>query len=319
MAEHSSDVWDRAHRDARLSLAELWLRASDPGQLSASERQRTTSGLRAIKEITNSFLPGMSVQSTLSTVAGRAITLMDATACWIVTPGPGLHIVVATTAGVLAKMLVGLELSETSSGSGLVMQSGKLDALVDLSSAPNMPPQIARLGLGPAIHAPLVADDRHIGTLVVARAKDDRPFDDIDLALIETLAGATATAVELCRARDDVEDLRVLDDGERIARDLFDNLVRQLFAMGLSLQTASRMADDAVSERIDDAVDVLDEVIREVRRTVFAVMGGSSSALGVQQTVQGMIEEMAVSLGVTRRLRLLGSSDTELSDPAPAS
>ncbi len=218
----------------------------------------------------------------------------------------------ASAAGERAEALVGLELSETSSRSALVMEAGTPEVLADLSSADNVPDEIVALDLGPAIYAPLVSEDRRVGTLVVARATKAQPFDDFDRALIEVFAGATAVALALGKARDDVGALRLIEEEERIARDLHDGVIQQLFALGLSLEAVSRIADGVVAERLEAAVDALDGVIREIRNAIFGVSRRSSATPDLEEKVQALVEEMAGPLGFTPRLALEGSAESEV-------
>ena len=278
----------------------------------ASERQRATGRLRAINEITNALLAGASVAATLPTIAGRAQVLVDAVAAWIVTPSSGAPLVVAAAAGELAERLVGFELSETSSRSALVMQAGKPEVLADLTGAPNVPEEIAALGLGAAIYAPLITDERRVGILIVARSRGEKTFDDLDRTLIEVFAGSAALAMALGNVREELEVLSLLADEERIARDLHDNVIQQLFAVGLSLQAVQNVARGVVSERLSAAIDVIDEVIREIRNTIFAVNRSRSASVGLQDRVQGLLEEMSALLGFRPRFRLLAPTDIEV-------
>ena len=275
----------------------------------ATERERATGRLRAINEITNALLAGASVEATLPTIAGRAQALVDAVAAWIVTPSSGAPLIVAAATGDLAERLVGLELSETSSRSALVMQAGKSEVLTDLTGAPNVPEEIAALGLGPAIYAPLITDERRVGILIVARSRGERAFDDLDRTLIEVFAGSAALAMTLGKVREELELLSLLADEERIARDLHDNVIQQLFAVGLSLQAVQNVARGVVSERLSAAIDVIDEVIREIRNTIFAANRPRSTSVGLQDRVKGLLEEMTAPLGFRPRLGLLGPTD----------
>jgi signal transduction histidine kinase len=121
-------------------------------------------------------------------------------------------------------------------------------------------------------------------------------------------------AIELGEARDELEARRMLEVEERIAADLHDNVVQRLFALGLHLQGTSLMADGRVSQRLNDALDLLDEVIREIRNTVFEVRERSATRHGLEETVKRLVGEMAAPLGFRPRLRLVGSRKTEVSD-----
>jgi|GEM_PF-654938 len=277
----------------------------------ATERQRTTGRLRAVNEVTSLVLAGGPVEKTLAVVAQHAVELVGAAAGWIVTPGPTACLV-STTVGAAAGPLLGLEINDTPrrpAGGTTDTRSSTMDL-----SAAEVPKEIARLGFGPAICTPLVSERAFVGTLVVAREAKDDPFDDLDLALVEVFAGAATIALQLGRARDELEAVRILDDEERIALDLHDNVIQQLFALGLSLQATSQMTDGHVGERLGDAVDLLDGVIREIRNTIFGVTARSPRRRGLDHTLESLFDEMAVSLGFKPGLRLVGARDNDVPD-----
>ena len=69
--------------------------------------------------------------------------------------------------------------------------------------------------------------------------------------------------------RVELDQLQATAERERIGRDLHDTVIQRLFALGMSLQSIERLAAGPVAERIDHAVDGLDEVIRDIRETIF--------------------------------------------------
>ncbi|MFC6568114.1 GAF domain-containing sensor histidine kinase [Actinoplanes utahensis] len=117
---------------------------------------------------------------------------------------------------------------------------------------------------GPALVAPLQSTPQ--GVLIVSR-----PASVDDAALLSTFAGQAALALERARAQEERELLAVLEDRERIARDLHDVVIQRLFATGMQLQGAVAPAGTRpeVVKRINAAVDDLDATIRDIRRSIF--------------------------------------------------
>ncbi|SDT44084.1 GAF domain-containing sensor histidine kinase [Actinoplanes derwentensis] len=116
---------------------------------------------------------------------------------------------------------------------------------------------------GPALVAPLKSDPP--GVLIVSR-----PASTDDAALLSTFAGQAALALERARAQEERELLAVLEDRERIARDLHDVVIQRLFATGMQLQGAMAPGvPPQVVQRINTAVDDLDATIRDIRRSIF--------------------------------------------------
>ena len=79
-------------------------------------------------------------------------------------------------------------------------------------------------------------------------------------------------ALQIVRAREDRQRLAMLEDRDRIGRELHDVVIQRLFAVGLGLQSTSRLTDrPEVAARLDQAVDDLDATIKDIRRSIFAL------------------------------------------------
>jgi two-component system, NarL family, sensor histidine kinase DevS len=106
-------------------------------------------------------------------------------------------------------------------------------------------------------------------------------------------------------------ELRLLADRERIGRDLHEHVVQQLFATGLSLQSAAaRSAETAVRERIAKAVDDIDEAIRRVRTVVFAESGRAGGRL--RDSALELIHDSRPILGFAAAISFSGPVDTRV-------
>ncbi len=119
---------------------------------------------------------------------------------------------------------------------------------------------------------PLAGDGTPLGALSLARPPGAAPYTVPERALATQFAQQAALAVVVGRARHDREQLAVLEDRDRIARDLHDLVIQRLFAVGMTLESARR-ADppDAVRDRIDTATRELDATIQEIRTAIFAL------------------------------------------------
>ncbi len=81
-----------------------------------------------------------------------------------------------------------------------------------------------------------------------------------------TLAAASGVAIDNARLQSSLEHVAVLQDRERIARELHDKVIQRLFAAGMTLQTTLPMAARTeVASRITQAVEEIDETIRDIR------------------------------------------------------
>src|SRR5256714_4443276 len=159
---------------------------------------------------------------------------------------------------------------------------------------------------GRALIAPLAASGTVLGLLIVAQAAETPRFDtEEDISLMSTFAGQAALALERARAQDEREMLVVLEDRERIARDLHDVVIQRLFATGLHLHAARRpAARPEVGQRINAAVDDLDATIRDIRSAIFELRAPVNAAL--RTDIRATVDAAAASLGFRPELRLDG-------------
>ena len=151
---------------------------------------------------------------------------------------------------------------------------------------PNHPPMKSFLGV------PIRAKGEVFGNLYLTDKVGADDFTEEDEALTEALALAAGIAIDNTRLHERVRTMSVLDDRERIGRDLHDKVVQRLFAVGMALQGAIRIPDlDLVRERIDKVMDDLDATITEIRTTIFE-LGDSSLPGGLRQAVVGLADEL---------------------------
>ncbi len=171
---------------------------------------------------------------------------------------------------------------------------------------PNHPPMVSFLGV------PIRAKGEVFGNLYLTDKIGAEGFTDEDEALTEALALAAGIAIDNTRLHDRVRTMSLLDDRERIGRDLHDRVVQRLFAVGMALQGAARLPDlDLVRERIDKVVDDLDTTITEIRTTIFE-LGDSSLPGGLRQAVVGLADELTPTLGVRPELSFRGAIDNTI-------
>jgi signal transduction histidine kinase len=274
----------------------------------ATERRRALDRLNAVNDITKRLLSGGQRQEILSLVAQSARLLCNAEAAWIAMPTTVKFEIVAVD-GPRAEVLLGVLLAGDTSRSAEVMRSGQSDVVEDLSTADNVPPGVAELDLGPGLYVPFVADQRRLGTLVLGRVHGQSPFQPLDVAFAEVFAGAAATAIEMGSVRSEIDRLSIIAEDERIARDLHDTVIQELFALGMSLQALSSTATGAVGERISAAVGSLDDVIRQIRNTIFQLPGRNDSASGLRDEMLRLADRFQHELGVLPRIAFLGPVD----------
>ena len=138
-------------------------------------------------------------------------------------------------------------------------------------------------------------------------------FSEQDQALAEALAIAAGIAIENTRLHERVRVLSVLDDRDRIARDLHDRVIQRVFAVGMGLQGAARLPERAqIVERVNKAVDDLDVTVTEIRTAIFE-LGNKAVPGGLRHSVLELISEMVSSLGTRPEVIFNGAIDNAIS------
>ena len=174
---------------------------------------------------------------------------------------------------------------------------------------------------GPALVLPLRATDAVAGVLVAMRPTGGQPFSVGELDLMAGFADQAALAWQLADTQHRMRELSILTDRDRIARDLHDHVIQRLFAVGLSLQgTIARARSDEVQQRLSESVDDLQEIIQDIRTTIFDLHGGSSSVTRLRQRIDEAVGAFPGS-GVRTSVQYVGPLsvvDATLADHAEA-
>ena len=157
---------------------------------------------------------------------------------------------------------------------------------------PNHPPMHSFLGV------PVRVRDSVFGNLYMCEKKSAAEFTDEDEELLIGLAAAAGVAIENARLLSRVRDLAVLEDRERIARDLHDSVIQRLFAVGMLLETTAQLTDKPeVEERLSQAVDDLDRTVRDIRSTIFSLHSAGIVAGSLRAAVADIGNGVAGVLG----------------------
>jgi PAS domain S-box-containing protein len=218
-------------------------------------------------EIRLSLLSGAPIAEVLELACVRACDLLAAeNALVAIKDGEELRIVASTR-----PHLVGVTLSTDASVAGLATKTGEAqrfsslgdETLFDLASIQSVPE-------GPAVAAPIVSGADVRGAVALGRSEGAPLISDDDVLTLQGLAEQLAVGLELANARDQREQLMLVGDRERIARNLHDDVIQQLFGMGLRLQNLAGLSSDRrVIDGIAEVVNELDATIGRLRSVVF--------------------------------------------------
>jgi signal transduction histidine kinase len=134
--------------------------------------------------------------------------------------------------------------------------------------------------------------------------------------MITTFANHASLALELANARREAQRMVTFEDRARIARDLHDHVIQQLFAVGMTIQNIRVALDPTspVGERLDDAVDTIDDAIRQIRTSIFQLQP-HSTGMSLRSAVLDVVEEVGEVLGFDPQTDFRGPIDS-VSDKA---
>ncbi|MFC8733084.1 GAF domain-containing sensor histidine kinase [Luteimicrobium sp. NPDC057192] len=167
---------------------------------------------------------------------------------------------------------------------------------------------------GPALFVPSRGADGRSVVLAVFRRRGEDAFTGAEPELLEAYGDQVLVAIELAVARRDAERHGLNDDRERIARDLHDVVVQRLYGAALLLAGAEKLTEKpTVAERLGRAIDMLDDTIKDIRSTVFALESqGLAHGAGLRARTAVLVEEAGRELGFAPALRLEGLLDTDV-------
>ncbi|MEU1623154.1 GAF domain-containing protein [Streptomyces sp. NPDC005722] len=279
----------------------------------ARSRQRW---LEANAEITRGLLSGIDENAVLELIVEHARRILGADLGVLALPAGSGGITMAIATGIDADAHRGLTLPCEGSFTGAAMAANEPLTSADIQRDPRVvagPPRFE--GLGPAVAVPMATPQGVRGALLLARAEGEAPFTDVETAPLLGFAGSAALAMELAERRRSAEQLVLLEDHDRIARDLHDLAIQRLFATGMTLQSAVRFVDHPqASERLLRAVDDLDETIKIIRSTIFGLRSHDTGPTrqGLRVRTAKAVEEAVPGLGFTPSLRMEGLIDTDV-------
>ncbi|HTJ70891.1 MAG TPA: GAF domain-containing protein [Actinospica sp.] len=284
------------------------------------EARRRQEWLEATNELTRGLLSGSDLESALTGFARRVGAMAQADLTVVALPDPeGADLVVAAAEGLGEDWARDTALPIEESLIGAVFKSGQIERLTDAAADPRTRTDLAQdRPFGPAILVPLGAGGQVRGVLSVARAQGGAVFDDAVAQLVSDLAVQASVVIELADRRRDSELLSLYADRDRIGRDLHDMAIQRLFATSMSLQGAYKITQKpAVAKRIAQAVSDLDDTMKVIRSTIFALhaheLGGEDSP-SLRARVIESCERVAEQFGFSPSVRFSGPVDTLVSE-----
>jgi signal transduction histidine kinase len=183
---------------------------------------------------------------------------------------------------------------------------------------PNHPPMTSLLGVR------ISGRGTVFGNIYLTDKQGAEMFDEEDERVLVVLATQAAVAVENARLYDETERkgrelqrLQVLEERERIGKELHDGVIQSLFAVGMSLQgLASSTADAEVVQRLEGAVEDVDHAIRDLRNYIFGLRPGILADRQLDQALTEMASEFDARTGILTVVALDGEAASVLASRA---
>lgn len=203
---------------------------------------------------------------------------------------------------------------------GLLIEDARPLRLPDLRTHPSCygfppdhPPMRSFLGV------PVRVRDEVFGNLYLTDKTSAEVFTDVDEELVVGLAAAAGMAIEHARLHARVQDQALVEDRERIARDLHETIVQRLFATGLSLHGAAgliRGDPESATRRVKNAVDELDLTVKHIRSAIFGLETRVGQArTDLRNRVLDLVLEAEPMLGFEPAVLFEGPVDTATVEP----
>ncbi|HSP10631.1 MAG TPA: GAF domain-containing protein [Candidatus Dormibacteraeota bacterium] len=276
--------------------------------------------LDALRDITNQVIGGAVRSALLEKIAEHALELASADVATIITVSetPG-ELLVAASVGARSAELLGQTMPADQSISGEVMRGGRSLVLADLSSDPRAFQPIVRVGRhGPGLFIPLRVPGGTAGTLMVANLRGGRTFDEETRRIVESFTDQASVALEFDKAQAELRRLGLMDDRERIAKELHDGIIQSLFAVGMNLQGTALLAGSAdTAARIESSVDELDKVIRDLRNYIFGLRPGILADRQLDQALHVLGQDLESRSNIKVRVEVDAAVAAALSPRSP--
>lgn len=141
---------------------------------------------------------------------------------------------------------------------------------------------------------PISAGNVVLGDLYLADRVDGRDFTNEDERLIVLLANHAGVAIQNARLIEQVQRLASLEERDRIGRELHDGTIQSIYAVGLTVEDAQDLIEDdpaTASKRLDDAIEALGQVVRDLRSYIVYLRPQIGPGVGVLEGLERLVAE----------------------------
>ncbi|MFF0545761.1 GAF domain-containing protein [Nocardia thailandica] len=267
--------------------------------------------LEATSEVATALLAGGSQGEVLALITRTTRELTGAAYTFVALPEdpdiPGedvRELVVAAASGTQGDDLTGRRLPVRDSLTGRAFRTGDSIAADTLALTLDGAPR----SFGPVRVFPLRADRGVIGVLSILHHPGAADLDEAVQRMVAGFADQAAVALQLSDTQRRMRELDVLTDRDRIARDLHDQVIQRLFAVGLSLQsTTQRARAPEVRTRLAETVDDIQAIVQDIRHSIFDLQSNTvADSAQYRKRLHGIIVDMTADAGLRTTVRIAG-------------
>ena len=313
LTNSSNGEFSEADEELAIALAATAGFAIDNARLFA-ETKRARAWAAASAEVT-AALVSAEEGDTLALLSARILELAEADLVFVslrTEEAAGLSVTVARGKG--AADIEGNTYPMAGSIAGTTIEGGQPRLLAE----DQLPPSAfsGAVALGPTMSVPLSARGGILGALTVSRLPGSRQFTAADLELAADFAGQASVAMEIADARAAKQRIMLLEDRGRIARDLHDHVIQQLFATGLNLQAlVGTLPPGATARGIDESITNIDVAISQIRTAIFALSSAQSDRGDtVRHRIIDLVNELGNAMPIDPQLSFSGAIDLAIVD-----
>lgn len=293
-----------------LALAAAAAVAVDNARLfeAASRREHW---LEVSRETTNELIGTPDIESALRLLTTAVRSCADADlAAVIVTDTDGLLRVAAIDGPGTGHVLGGVV--PAGAPGTIAIREGVPVLLEDLQAHPELEGPMRRHGIGPLAAVPLAAHDQVLGAVVIGNMPGRRQFTPDDVQMVGDFATHVALVLLSATTRATTMRLQMVAERARMAHELHDNALQGIFSVGLSLNSLAVRTGGETAERLIALADQLDDAIRAVRQSIFALrsQGGETNPGELRALLSDVTHAATDALGFPATLSVDGPVDT---------
>ncbi len=286
-----------------------------------AQAMRRERWLRAMQELTRPLLAGPSDDTAFAVIARATRSASAASITAVAVPQPDGSLRVQAADGPGTADLVGRTVRADATGIDQVLANHVARVLFEVadpavwwSNGDGEPPTVAKQQRAMLL-AP-VAVETDLMAVLIAGAEQPGSFSEVDAEMAHMFALRAAFGLEFARSQRDRQRLAIYQDRDRIARDLHDLVIQRLFAVGLGLQGISRLVQGPeAARRLAEAVDDLDQTIRDIRRSIFSLQEVDPTASSsLRGEVLRAVQDSVTALGFEPQVNLSGPLDSLVPD-----